>query len=222
MTRLDPWTAALLPLSIAAVLVVPRRPWRLLRTVVTIVHEGGHVVTALLVGRRLSGVRVHADASGVTVSRGRPSGPGMVATVFAGYPAPSVLGLGAAALVAADRHAVPIVVSLAFLGGMLLAVRNLFGGMAILVSGAALVGIGWYAPEQAQHVGASALAWFLLLGGLRAVGELQRIRRSRRYPDSDADQLAALTIVPALVWVALFVLVALGAVLAATALLVPL
>lgn len=47
--------------------------WRVTRHVVTVVHEGGHGVVALLVGRRLSGIRLHSDSSGLTVSRaGRP------------------------------------------------------------------------------------------------------------------------------------------------------
>jgi hypothetical protein len=63
------------------------------------------------------------------------------------------------------------------------------------------------------------LAWFLLVGGLRAVFELQRTRRSSRSRDSDADQLARLTSVPGVVWVGMFALVAIGALVGATALL---
>jgi hypothetical protein len=53
--------------------------------------------------------------------------------------------------------------------------------------------------------------WFLLLAAPKAVLELQRARRRRAAPDSDADQLARLTRVPALVWVGAFLLVDLGA-----------
>jgi hypothetical protein len=41
--------------------------------------------------------------------------------------------------------------------------------------------------------------------------ELQTSRRRRRAPDSDADQLAGLTPFPALVWVGVFLLVDVGA-----------
>ena len=37
--------------------------------------------------------------------------------------------------------------------------------------------------------------------------ELQRTRRRRARPDSDADQLARLTRLPAVFWVAIFLLV---------------
>ena len=90
------------PLAAAAValLVVGQRGlWRISRTAVTIAHEGGHAFVAVLTGRRLSGIRLHSDTSGLTVSVGRPTGPGMVLTGFAGYVAPSLLGLGVAGMV---------------------------------------------------------------------------------------------------------------------------
>jgi hypothetical protein len=55
------------------------------------------------------------------------------------------------------------------------------------------------------------MAWFLLLGGVRPVLELQRSRHRGRAARSDADQLARLTRLPAGVWIMLFALVSLGA-----------
>jgi hypothetical protein len=43
--------------------------------------------------------------------------------------------------------------------------------------------------------------------------ELQRARRRRTAPDSDADQLARLTRLPAVLWVGVFLLVDVGALL---------
>lgn len=204
---------------LALLLVVPDRPWRVLRTVVTIAHEGGHAVTALLVGRRLTGMRLHSDTSGVTLSRGRATGPGMVATAFAGYAAPCLLGLGVAALAVTEWHLVPLVICLVLLVGMLLAIRNVFGFVAIIATGAALVAVTWYVPAQYQQASVSLLAWFLLFGGLRAVSELPRSRRSGRIRESDADILARLTRVPAMIWIGLFVVVAVGSLVASGALL---
>jgi hypothetical protein len=207
------------PAIAALLLVASSRLWPVLRTVITIAHEGGHVVIGLLVGRRLRGIRLHSDSSGVTLSRGRPTGPGMVATAFAGYVAPSVAGLATAALVAVDQHAALLVIVVVLLAAMLIAIRNVFGVVAIVATGAVLVAARWYAPEPTAQATASVLAWFLLFGGLRAVTELQRTRRSPRSRDSDADQLARLTSVPAIIWVALFALIAIGALVASTALL---
>ena len=49
-------------------------------------------------GARVVCIRLHSDTSGLTVSSGRPSGPGMVVMLLAGYLAPPVVGLGAGAL----------------------------------------------------------------------------------------------------------------------------
>lgn len=76
---------------IALAAVTPHRVWRVTRNAITIAHEGGHALVALLSGRRLDGIRLHSDTSGLTVSRGRPTGLGMVLTAAAGYPAASLL-----------------------------------------------------------------------------------------------------------------------------------
>jgi len=62
-----------------------------------------------------------------------------------------------------------------------------------------------------QAAFAYGFAWFLLLGGVRPVFELQRLRRLRLAPDSDADQLARLTHLPGILWVTWFGLMTLGA-----------
>ncbi len=211
--------SSVLPIVAALVLVLDRRPWRVLRTVVTIAHEGGHVVTAVLAGRRLAGMRLHSDASGLTVSRGPSNGAGMVVMLLAGYTTPCVLGLGAAMLVAADRHRLILASGVLLLGALLVTVRNLFGATAIVVTGGALVAAGFSAPVAVQRGGAAVLAWFLLFGGLRSVADLRRSRRRTRAQDSDADQLARLTPLPAAVWVLVFGLVAVGAIVAAVAVL---
>src|SRR5215469_15918365 len=68
-------------------------------TPATAVVAGAGII-ALLVGRRLRGIRLHSDTSGVTLSRGKPHGPGMVATAAAGYLAPPLLGFACATLLA--------------------------------------------------------------------------------------------------------------------------
>ena len=50
--------------------------WPLVRHAVTLVHEGGHALAAFASGRRLHGVRLHADSSGLTLSRGPRRGFG--------------------------------------------------------------------------------------------------------------------------------------------------
>lgn len=186
------------------------------RHVVTLVHEAGHAVVAVLTGRRLSGIRLHRDTSGLTTSVGRPRGPGMVATALAGYVAPSALGLGLAWLVAEGHVAVALIAALVVLAVMLVFVRNWFGLLVVGASGAGVALLVWRADPEVQEAAALAFTWLLLVGGLRTTVELWSSRRRSgggrsRSRTSDADVLARLTRVPATVWNVLFVLLALAA-----------
>lgn len=191
---------------LAGLLVVVRPAWEVTRHVVTIVHEGAHGVVAMVTGRKLAGIRLHSDSSGVTVSRGRPRGPGMVLTAAAGYVGPGLLGLACAWLLG-QRHAVAVlwllVVCLALL---LLQIRNFFGLMSVLATGLLLFVVSWRLDVDGQVVVAYVVTWFLLMASPRTVWELQTSRRARTARTSDADQLARLTPIPAIAWVAAFFL----------------
>ncbi|MEV7832423.1 M50 family metallopeptidase [Streptomyces subrutilus] len=196
--------------GVAALAAVGPRPlWRLSRNAVTIAHEGGHGLLALLTGRRLDGIRLHSDTSGVTVSRGRPTGLGMVLTAAAGYTAPPLLGLGGAALLSAHRITLLLWAATALLLAVLVMIRNAYGALTVVLTGGAFLLVSWLAPAEVQALFAYAVVWFLLLGGVRPVFELQAKRRHGGAPDSDADQLGRLTHVPPVVWLLLFHVVAL-------------
>ncbi|GAA2597243.1 M50 family metallopeptidase [Dactylosporangium fulvum] len=197
--------------AVLALLAVLFRPvWKVMRNFVTIAHEGGHALAAVLSGRRLSGIRLHSDTSGLTLSRGRPTGPGMVITGLAGYITPSLLGLAAAAILGAGRLTILLWILLVLLVLMLIMIRNVYGVISIVAAGAIVFAVSWFASAEIQGAFAYAFAWFMLLGGVRAVFELQQSRFRRQAPNSDADQIARLTRVPAIVYVAFFVLVCLG------------
>lgn len=211
-------------LAVLLVLGVPTL-WHVTRHALTIVHEAAHAAAAVLTGRRLQGIRVHSDTSGLTVSVGRPRGPGMVATAFAGYPGPALVGLGAAWLLSRGYAVGVLWALLVVLVLVLLQIRNWYGLWVVLVSGVGLVALTSWAPTAWQVAAAYAVTWFLLLGAPRAVLELQvsrrRERRRGRRGASDADVLAGLTHVPALVWVGLFLLVCAGAAVLGGAWIVP-
>jgi hypothetical protein len=197
--------------GVAALLLIAWRPiWLHTRQVVTIAHEGAHGLIAALVGRKLSGIQLHSDTSGVTVSRGKPTGAGMIAVLLAGYPGPALFGL-AAAFVLSRGYAVALLWGLLVaLVILLLQIRNLFGLWSVLVFGALVFGVSWWGSAQVQTTFAHLLTWFLLLAAPRAVLELQRSRRGGQGRSSDADQLRRLTGVPALLWVGIFGLVTLA------------
>ena len=221
-TQPDPQLSfVLIAAALALLVVVPRRLWLLSRNVVTIAHEGGHALAALVTGRRLTGIRLHSDTSGVTVSVGKPTGPGMVLTGLAGYITPSLLGLAYALVLETGRITLLLWVSLVLLGGMLIMIRNFYGALSLIVTGAIVFAVSWFTSATTQAGFAYAFTWFLLLAGVRPVWELQHKRRRRQAPDSDADQLARLTRVPGIFWVGFFAVVNVVCLAAGFGLLVP-
>ncbi len=194
--------------------------WPAVRAVVTVCHEAGHAIAATLSGRSLQGIRLHSDTSGLTVSRGRPTGVGMVVTLLAGYPAASVVGLLAAFLAGAGHAAAMPALLVVLLALMLVKIRNLYGALVVVGLGAVLGAAAWYAPTEFLAWLAFGVAWLLLLAGPRPVLE-SALRRGRATSVSDAAQLARLTRVPGGFWIALWLAVTVGALAFGTAVMLP-
>ncbi|MDQ1036255.1 putative membrane protein [Streptomyces sp. V3I8] len=210
----DPDTWVVVATLVAALaVIVPHPVWRLSRNAITIAHEGGHGLVALLTGRSLDGIRLHSDTSGLTVSRGKPTGLGMILTAAAGYTAPPLLGLGGAALLGAGHITALLWLATLLLVAMLVMIRNAYGALTVLVSGGTFVAVSWLTGPQVQAAFAYAVVWFLLLGGVRPAFELQAKRGRGGAGDSDADQLFRLTRAPAGLWLFFFHVVSLCAVL---------
>ncbi|MBA8793464.1 uncharacterized membrane protein YhaH (DUF805 family) [Friedmanniella endophytica] len=205
----------------AFVLVVVPGTWPAARMLVTIVHEGAHGFVALLAGRRLQGIRLHSDTSGLTVSKGPARGPGMVATLAAGYLGPAVVGLVAALLLAAGHALALLWLVVLVLGLMLLQIRNLFGLVVLLGAGAVMVGVSWYLSAPVQSGIAYLITWLLLIAAPKPVVELIGRRTRDRSGTSDVDQLARLTWVPGVVWAGLFLLANLAGLAVGVTVLVP-
>ena len=212
-TRLPPLDVRgiMLCALIALAAVLPGPVWHVTRNAITIAHEGGHALIAVLTGRRLESIRLHADTSGATVSAGRNRGLGLMLTTFAGYIAPALWGLGCAALVA-NRYASAalwlLVVLLAF---MIVRIRNGYGFAAIIVALALTIVISWWGAAALRIYAGYTLAWFLCFGAIRPLFELYRQRAMHGARDSDADMLAQNTGVPALLWMLLWLVLDLGA-----------
>lgn len=200
----------LLAAAIALAVVLLRGPWAVSRTVVTIVHEAGHALVAVLSGRRLHGIRLHSDTSGVTVSRGKPTGPGMVLTTLIGYPAPGLLGVAFSSLIVAGRQGLVLVGCALLVLGVLVLVRNAYGVFVVLAAAFGLAMVAAFATRAVTAGFVYAITWFLLLGAVRAVAELSHKRRTGRALDSDVDQLARLTGLPAGAWQLVLVVLVLG------------
>ena len=156
--------------AVAAVLVLSPTLWRPTRHVVTIAHEGAHGLVALAAGRRLSGIRLHSDTSGLTVSAGQPSGPGHGAHLRGrlhrarrcsawarprSWPPGTPIGLLWALLL--------------LLALLLVQIRNWYGLWSVLVTGAVVFGATWWLPPEGQAAFAALATWFLLLAAPRTV-----------------------------------------------------
>jgi hypothetical protein len=203
--QLDPSSALVVATGAGAlVAVVVDVIWLRARHVVTIVHEGGHAVAAVLTGRRLTGIKLHSNTSGLTLSVGKPTGIGMVLTAAAGYLSPSLVGLSGVVLLAFDQVTIMLWVGTVLLVAMLVMVRNLYGALALVVTGAVVVGVSLFTEPEVQAAFAYAMTWFLLLGAVRPVNELRRQRRRQPGANTDADTLARITPLPASGWVGLF------------------
>jgi hypothetical protein len=218
---IPPPAVVALTAAVALALVLSRAVWPYTRMLVTITHEAGHAVAALVAGRRLQGIRLHSDTSGLTVSSGRASGPGMVAMLLAGYLAPALVGLAAGGLLIAGFSLGLLWLLVILLALMLLQIRNFAGFGVVVVVATALVLVSWYAPAPVQAGVAYLVTWILLLSAPKPVLELIRMRRHGRAPQSDADQLARLTRVPAELWAVLFLVLNCIGLLLGVALLLP-
>lgn len=204
-TRVDPSVPLVLTTGACALLaVLIDSVWRWSRTVVTIVHEAGHAVAAVLTGRRLTGIRLHSDTSGLTLSVGKPSGVGMVVTAAAGYLSPSLVGLAGVVLLAFDQVTIMLWGGAGVLVAMLCMVRNAYGAALLVATGGVVVAVSLYASANVQAAFGYGMTWFLLLGAVRPIAELWRQRRRRPGTTSDADILARLTYLPATAWVLVF------------------
>lgn len=196
----------------AALVLVAYGPlWSHTRHLVTLVHESGHALIALATGRRLNSITLHSDTSGLTVSSGRPAGAGMIATAAAGYLAPAAFGLIIAGLVQLDRTMWALWIALGVLALMLIHIRNWFGLLVVAIAGAGVAAVVWWAPERVQHGAAMLVAWFMLIAAPRTAIELWSHRRRSRSRTTDADLLARLTHLPAVIWVGIFLVVNLAA-----------
>ncbi len=171
--------------------------------IVTVAHEAGHMVLAVLTFRGLGGFRMQDDGSAGTYAERYHWSVSDLATAFAGYPMPSLLGLGGAYLIADGRPAGVLWVALVLLFGAMTQARN---ALAYTVTVLEVLGVGWavFAGNLAvQAAVAVGLVWLLLIGG--AYDSTINLSRA---DGSDAERLARRTWVPRIVWHALWAAIA--------------
>lgn len=172
-------------------------------SLVTVAHEAGHMVVAVLTFRGHRGFTLEDGGGGATPLVRYHWSISDLAVRIAGYPMPSLLGLGGAYLVGAGRPAAVLWVSALLLLGAFMAAAN---QLAYVVTTIAVIGVGWTALDGAvtlQSAVAVGLAWWMLIGGA-----LDSTVRLSRGEGSDAHVLSIRTWVPRIVWHALWAAIA--------------
>lgn len=209
---MPPTPLEMLPCAALALILVLVKPlWRVSRNAVTIAHEGGHAVMAVLAGRRLGAIRLHADTSGTTESVGRAGGVGVMLTTFAGYPAPALWAMLIAWLTGSGRGAPALWLLVLLLFAMLVRIRNCYGLLAMALALASAVALAWWGSATLRSLALGTLASFLAFGSIRPICELFIQRRRGEAQGSDADALQGRTRMPADVWMALWLAIDLAA-----------
>jgi hypothetical protein len=172
-------------------------------SVVTVTHEGGHMVTLLLTGRGVAGFTLDEKEDRVDGGTSPVEKNGWISNVivgFSGYPAPSVAGLGGAYVIADGNSWGVVWIGIVLLAAALLVARN---STALVITGVALAGLIWAATAGTPKVQAAVavgLVWLLLIGGLR------RIIMDGSHA-ADAGLLASWTWIPRFVWAGIWLVI---------------
>ncbi len=196
--------AQLVVVLVVSIVAVGWSPvWRVVRLAVTLVHELGHAVMGIVVGRTFTGFVLRSDMSGQAVTRGPVRGAGRVVTTWAGYPMPALVGATVVWLAGRGWSGPVVTGTLAVLVLTLIRVRSLLTAVVMVVSIGATFALWWWRNDALQPQVLFGVGVVLLIGGWRHLLTV----RGDRGRGSDPAVLAWLTSVPRAVWNASFVVV---------------
>lgn len=198
------WLIAAFTVAILALVLYPPT-WKKVRHGATIIHEMGHVSMGWLWGRKVRGISLHSDTSGLTITAGKERGLGVLMTFMAGYPAPALVGLALvwASVSGYSGAALTLVMALLLLAFWL--IRNFFGFALLAVT---LLGAGfvfWTANPPVVTGFTVAVGIFLLLAGTRTCFDLRETHQRGDGGESDAEMASQHSIFPAVAWVYFFI-----------------
>jgi len=177
--------------------------WAVTRYAITIAHEGGHALTASSLGVRVAGIVIDSRG-GETKSDLVPGSANDFLITLAGYVAPSLFGLGGAILLNVGQVRNVLWLSLGFLVCALFMSRNPVTVVKVGLTLLCILAVLRYAGAGFQTFFAYAWIWFLLIGGVRSVLNLSRIRETGRDTVSDVYFLQKSSYLPASLWIGFY------------------
>ena len=146
------------------------------------------------------------DAKGGTYPKKEGGCLGTVIIAFVGYVGPSLSGLGAARLIPDGAYRGRVVGDAFPPGAPRVRAPLVLRRITVPLAVGLVYVVGRYTSAGVQIVAAYAIAWFLLLSGVRGI--LRRMRTG----SGDGERLNGLTGVPQFIWFLLWLAATLGAV----------
>jgi hypothetical protein len=212
--RLDETLASMPQAQVLAVALlaigfaVHRTTWNVIGYPVTIVHEIGHALAAVVAGYRLHGITVNSDMSGATNFAGKGTFR-VLWTLWWGYPAPAVAGAALMWTVSEGWAKVALWVLVGSLALTFLLSRSWHTVGVVLATGVVLALVAWYGEPWVQNVVVFAFAWVLIVGSVRAWWAVTRSHVTRRGVNrSDAYMLGRRSrVLPGAFWLVTFLVV---------------
>ena len=188
--RLSAATAVLL--AIVAIAAMLPGVWLVTRHITVIAHEVAHATVGSALGRTVRGITLQPNADGATaVSGGGKPGSAVIAAV--GYLGPSAFGVGAAELIRTGHIVAVLWAAAVALLAVMFVLRRSFGVLTVIVTLMLLLLLAGVASVRVQVMTAYALAWFLLVSGVRIVA----VRGPRAV---DAGIQRDITRIPRIFW----------------------
>jgi Peptidase M50B-like len=191
----------------ALVMIVMDAGWQVVRHGTVMAHEGAHALADSLLGREVDRIELNFDAakSGATYPKKEGGWLARVIVAFVGYIGPSSFGLGAAKLIQHGYIVAVLWIVLFLLALLLFQLAWSFGLLTVTLAGVLVYLIGRYTPVSTQVVAAYAIAWLLLLSGVRGI-------LVRGTESGDGQNLRELTLIPRSIWFLLWLVATLWAV----------
>lgn len=193
----------LIAIAVGAVGALWRPAWVALRLLTTLVHELGHATMAVLVGRKVHGIVVRADSSGLAVTAGKKNGFGRILTTWAGYPAPAITALAAAAAATTGYSGIALFVFTVLSAWGLVMARSVTSVAVFITAVAGFGSLWWFGDDSQRAQGLITVATLLLFGAWRSLRDVSTSRDS----GSDTKTLATLTAIPSVFWLGTFFVV---------------